>query len=87
MNLLLHIVIFDNFVKSMMSYLSKLKVTPIFCFAFKIPDHVTTTTNSYAEFALGIGNCGCLLFYEIVQLVPFSTKGLQKSAGAKCDVL
>ena len=42
----LHIVIFENFVESMMSYLSKLKVTPSFCIAFKIPDNVTAT-NAY----------------------------------------
>ena len=39
----LHIVIFENFVKSMMSCLSKLKVTPSFCFAFKIPDDPTAS--------------------------------------------
>ena len=38
----LHIVIFENFVRSM-SCLSKLKVTPSFCFAFKISDYVTAT--------------------------------------------
>ena len=37
----LHIVIFEIFVKSMTSCLLKLKVTPSFCFAFKIPDDVT----------------------------------------------
>jgi hypothetical protein len=37
----LHIVIFENFVKSMTSCLSKLEVTPSFCFAFKIPNDVT----------------------------------------------
>ena len=40
----LHIVIFEIFVQSMMSCLSKLKVTPSFCFAFKIPDDKTATT-------------------------------------------
>jgi hypothetical protein len=40
----LHIVIFENFVKSMTSCLSKLKVTPSFCFAFKIHDNVTATS-------------------------------------------
>ena len=40
----LHIVIFENIVKSMTSCLSKLKVIPSFCFAFKIPDNVTETT-------------------------------------------
>jgi hypothetical protein len=45
----LHIVIFENFIKSMTSCLSKLKVTPSFCFAFKIPDD-PTTTNVYIQF-------------------------------------
>ena len=40
----LHIVIFENFVKSMTSSLLKLKVTPNFCFALKIPDDLITTT-------------------------------------------
>ena len=39
----LHIIIFENFIKSMTSCLTKLKVTPSFCFAFKIPDDPTTT--------------------------------------------
>ena len=34
---------FETFVKSMTSYLSKLKVTPSFCFPFKIPDDPTAT--------------------------------------------
>ena len=37
----LHIVIFENFVKLMKSSLSESKFTPNFCFAFKIPDDVT----------------------------------------------
>ena len=41
----LHIVIFENFIKPMMSCLSKLKVTHSFCFAFKIPDDVTASNN------------------------------------------
>ena len=36
---------FENFVKSMPRSLSELKVTPIFCFAFKIPDDVTASNN------------------------------------------
>ena len=40
----LHIVIFENFVKSMTSCLSKLKVTPSFYFAFKNPDNPTAST-------------------------------------------
>ena len=40
----LHIFNFENFVKSMTSCLSELKVTPSFCFPFKIPDDPTATT-------------------------------------------
>ena len=40
----LHIVIFENFVKSMTSCLSKLKVTSNFCYPFKIPDDPTAST-------------------------------------------
>ena len=36
---------FENFVKSMPPSLSELKVTPSFCFPFKIPDDPTATTN------------------------------------------
>ena len=39
----LHIVIFEN-VKSITPSLSKLKVTPSFCFAFKIPDNLTASS-------------------------------------------
>ena len=35
---------FEIFVKSMPPSLSELKVTPSFCFAFKIPDDPTTTS-------------------------------------------
>ena len=34
---------FENFVKSMPPSLSELKVTPSFCFPFKIPDDPTAT--------------------------------------------
>jgi hypothetical protein len=37
---------FENFVKLMMPSLSELRVTPCFCFPFKIPDNVTST-NKY----------------------------------------
>jgi hypothetical protein len=40
----LHIVIFENFVKSMTSCLSKFKVMPSFCFPFKILDDPTAST-------------------------------------------
>ena len=36
---------FENFVKSMPPSSSELKVTPSFCFAFKIPDDVTASNN------------------------------------------
>ena len=39
----LHIVIFENFVKSMTSCLSKLKVAPKFYFPFKISDDPTAS--------------------------------------------
>ena len=48
----LHIVIFVNFVKSMTSCLSKLKVTPNFCFPFKISDD-PTTPNTYPYILTG----------------------------------
>ena len=38
---------FENFVKSVTFCLSKLKVTPSFCFAFKIPNDPTTTNIIY----------------------------------------
>ena len=34
---------FENFVKLMLPSLLELKITPSFCFAFKIPDNVTVT--------------------------------------------
>ena len=39
---------FENFVKSMPPSLLELKVTPSFCFAFKIPDD-PTATNKYRK--------------------------------------
>ena len=42
----LHMVSFEIFVKSMPSSLSELKVTPSYCFPFKIPDD-PTPTNKY----------------------------------------
>ena len=40
----LHMLSFENFVKSMPPSLSELKVPPSFCFAFKIPDDVAAST-------------------------------------------
>ena len=39
----LHMLTFENFVKSMPPSLLELKVTPSFCFAFKIPDDRAVT--------------------------------------------
>ena len=39
----LHMLSFENFAKSMPPSLSELKVTPSFCFAFKIPDNPIAT--------------------------------------------
>ena len=50
-----HMVSFENFVKSMPPSLSELKVIPSFCFAFKIPDDVTAS-NTYLQ------NSGAKLF-------------------------
>ena len=41
--------VFQNFVKSMPPSLSELKVTPSFCFAFKIPDDVTATNKQHMK--------------------------------------
>ena len=43
----LHMASFENFVKSMPPSLSELKVTPSFCFPFKIPDNPTATNTYY----------------------------------------
>ena len=43
---------FENFVKSMPPSLSELKVTPSFCFAFKIPDDPTTSNIYVLKFLL-----------------------------------
>ena len=45
----MHMVSFEKFVKSMTPSLLELKVTPSFCFTFKIPDNVTAT-NKYLLF-------------------------------------
>jgi hypothetical protein len=56
----LHIAIFENFVKSTTSCLSQLKVTPSFCFAFKIHDNVTATKSRYC--AIGLNRTGHMSF-------------------------
>ena len=44
----LHIVIFENFIKSTSSCLSELKVTPSFCFPITIRDN-PTASNMYSN--------------------------------------
>ena len=56
----LHIVIFENFVKSMTSCLAKLKFTPSFCFAFKIPDNPTATIKYKVSHTQGFSHWKCL---------------------------
>jgi hypothetical protein len=67
----LHIVIFENFVKSMTSCLSKLKVTPSFCFAFKIHDDVTAT-NKYHISDIYVLKCWLDLSYNSSVILDFS---------------
>ena len=56
---------FENFVKSMTPSLLELKVTPSFCFTFKIPDDVTATINhlidSLPDFDLDIYHIFCAI--------------------------
>ena len=40
---------FENFVESMTTSLSEVKVKPSFCFPFKIPDEPTATNNEHPE--------------------------------------
>ena len=47
---------FENFVKSMQPSLSELKVTPSFCFPFKIPDD-PTASNFYKQILLKKTKC------------------------------
>ena len=51
---------FWNFVKSMPPSLSELKVTPSFCFAFKIPDDVAASNlNYYLSYDVCAFPCVC----------------------------
>ena len=45
----MHVVIFENFVKSMPPSLSELKVKPSFCFPFKISDDPTETNYRWCK--------------------------------------
>ena len=73
----LHIVIFENFVKSMMSCLSKLKVSPSFCFAFKIPDDPNATI-TYYPLALALNVLFPILSNKFYVTTFFSCKRFSK---------
>ena len=66
----LHIVIFENFVKSMTPCLSKLKVKPSFCFTFKIPDNVTASRKQYNEHSTHILPFGIFHFLLYQLFLP-----------------
>ena len=59
----LHKLSFENFVKSMTPSLSELKVTPSFCFAFKIPDDVAAS-NEYTYGKKMTGNGRNIVIYQ-----------------------
>ena len=71
---------FENFVKSMPPSLSEFKVTPSFCFAFKIPDdRAVTNVNTYCrlqkhvgpimEFLAEIQECAWLVYNAPLSLI------------------
>ena len=72
----LHMLSFENFVKSMPPSLSELKVTPSFCFTFKIPDDVAASIK-YLHYN---GVIGIVDIYAPVALAH----GTSKPDGLKC---
>ena len=72
------IVIFKNLVKSMM----KLKVTPSFCFAFKIPDNVTAS-KIYIFFLLQFLVAEAFLFDNMIYVLILSYVHLATSKDTK----
>ena len=60
----MHMVSFEEFVKSMLPSLLELKVIPSFCFPFKTPDDLTATNNNIEGLHLGIGE----VLYSTVQI-------------------
>ena len=77
----LHIIIFENFVKSMTSCLLKLEVTPKFCFPFKIPNDPTASNLHFSsglvileptlmKFLFSIQDV-CLVFSLIIVFLSF----------------
>ena len=69
---------FENFVKSMPPSLSELKVTPSFCFSFKIPDDPTATNTYYVNF----GTVMYMTFFHrgINRIRPDCNKTKQRTA-------
>ena len=59
---------FDNFVKSMPPSLSELKVTPSFCFPFKIPDEPTATTQYLYCLNYRIKMCTAITHADLVTI-------------------
>ena len=60
---------FENFVKSMPPSLSELKVTPSFCFPFKIPDNPTATNiycGLYRSLSSQTSSTLTLVFHHLV---------------------
>ena len=66
----LHMLSFENFVKSMPPSLSELKVTPSFCFAFKIPDDVAASNNHSRS--IYIGTLSSYLLFSTMLVICFA---------------
>ena len=82
----LHMLSFENFVKSMPPRLSELKVTPSFCFAFKIPDDVAASNvyfvNTFLLTLQYLHSCGFVsdFFYRSSSVNSMSVKPLVYSS-------
>ena len=73
---------FENFVKSMLPNLSELKVTPSFCFAFKIPyDPTATNYLQYFPAAVVISFFVCWTPFHTQRLGYVFFAHLQNDAG------
>ena len=83
----LHIVIFKFFVKSMPSWLLKLKVMPSFCFPFKIPDSLTATNKHWTlqwQTSMDLSRLVADLLYSIQ--VYKNKKTLSAMISTHCDL-
>ena len=67
----------EIFVKSMMPSLLELKVTPTFCFTFKIPDDMTATNIYYV---LYFADPNSQFFTHRIDLVSMTPKMQQNSS-------